>query len=49
MDNQWSQHGQKYQWFITQNREWVLMYITAKGHSGPWLSGRENGTGNAVI
>lgn len=31
MDKQWSQHGQKYQWFIMQNRGWGLMYETAKG------------------
>lgn len=33
MDKQWSQHGQKYQWFVVQNRGWALMYVTAKKSS----------------
>lgn len=31
MGKQWSQHGQKYHWFIVQNRGWSLMYEIAKG------------------
>lgn len=31
MDKQWSQHGQKYQWFRMKNRGWGLMCETAKG------------------
>lgn len=41
MHKQWSQHGQKYQWFQMQNRGWVLMSITAKGHGSVTVWTRE--------